>query len=112
MEGYFVTPAWLANAIKFKVYRQMPLGLFQMCHLTSKWIIYRHSVHGVKIGDRSDLQILHELEAQLVLDVWQYGTPGYRDALIRLSPDNSNTFLESLDKNGIVHYLHVADVAK
>nr|USU81840.1 M14 metal carboxypeptidase 9 [Antheraea pernyi] len=75
-------------------------------------IYSRHSVHGVKIRDRSDLQILHELEEQLDLDVWQHGMPGQRDALVMVNADNANSFLEALDVHGIVHYLHVSDVAK
>lgn len=72
----------------------------------------RYTVHGIEIRDLSDKELVQELQQYYGLDVWQYGYPAERDALIMLSPDNKQTVLDELDQRGVTHYLHVEDVVK
>ncbi|XP_028160940.1 carboxypeptidase B-like isoform X1 [Ostrinia furnacalis] len=71
-----------------------------------------YSVHGIKLRTQSDKAFIEELTQSLDLDVWQVGNPESRDAQLMLSPEDRVAVLDDLDKHGLEHYLHVADVAK
>ncbi|XP_041972217.1 carboxypeptidase B-like [Aricia agestis] len=70
----------------------------------------KYSVHGIKLLTNEDQALLHSLEADLDLDVWQHGSPGLRDAMVMVSPQNRLQFFDELDKNGVTHYIHLSDV--
>ncbi|XP_050353009.1 carboxypeptidase B-like isoform X1 [Nymphalis io] len=74
-------------------------------------IYHGYSVHGVRLRDQADQIVLHKLEEDLNIDVWNHGAPELRDALVMVSQENKREFLATLDKNGMNHYLHLADVA-
>ncbi|XP_072934770.1 uncharacterized protein [Epargyreus clarus] len=69
-------------------------------------------IHGVELRDDNDLKLLSELEIELNVDIWRYGYPGKRDALVMVSEDTKVDFLDKLDENGVTHYLHISDVVK
>lgn len=46
------------------------------------------------------------------MDIWQYGEPEGRDALVMLTPTNRNTFLAAMNDKGVEHYVKTANVAK
>ncbi|KAJ0172859.1 hypothetical protein K1T71_011035 [Dendrolimus kikuchii] len=70
-----------------------------------------YSVHNIQLDKAAHLQLLHQLEGELNLDIWQHGFVGEREATVMVAPENSRQFLQELDENGIVHYLYQADVA-
>lgn len=69
-------------------------------------------MHGVQLRHRTDQAVLYDLQPKLDIDLWEYGAPGERDAVIMLSPKNAEEVFRILDANGLKHYLHIADVAK
>ncbi|CAH2051565.1 unnamed protein product, partial [Iphiclides podalirius] len=71
-----------------------------------------YTVYGVKVMNRADQEILNELMLSLDIDLWTQGTPGARDALAMVSPQNRLQFLHELEINGLSHYLHIDDVAR
>ncbi|XP_059046926.1 carboxypeptidase B-like [Achroia grisella] len=70
-----------------------------------------YSAHKVSLRDRSDQDLLHDLESSLDLDVWQHGYPGDVDSIVMVSPEDKNIFLENLDANLIPHAVYLEDVA-
>ncbi|KAL0867455.1 hypothetical protein ABMA27_008242 [Loxostege sticticalis] len=68
-----------------------------------------YSVHGVKLQNRADQRFIQTLESKGV-DVWNYGHPLDRDALIMLSPEIRTEVLDELDERDLTHYLHLANV--
>ncbi|XP_014368811.2 carboxypeptidase B-like [Papilio machaon] len=75
--------------------------------------VYRgFTVHGIKLIDQSDVNILRELVVNLDLDVWSHGAVGLRDAVVMVAKENEAKLLHHLDDNGINHYIHLADVVK
>ncbi|CAB3219977.1 unnamed protein product [Arctia plantaginis] len=75
-------------------------------------IYARNSVHGIKLRDRSEHQLLGDLISTLDVDIWQYGEPEVRDALVMLTPANRETFLAAMDDKGVEHYVKMANVTK
>ncbi|CAG9559453.1 unnamed protein product [Danaus chrysippus] len=69
-------------------------------------------VYGVKLEDQVDQEVFYGLQSGLDLDLWEYGVPKVKDALVMVSPDKRKRFLDTLDRNNIKHYLHLSDVAK
>ncbi|KAH9638789.1 hypothetical protein HF086_002029 [Spodoptera exigua] len=72
----------------------------------------RATVFGVQLRNSSDLELLHNLELELHLDMWQYGMPRQRDAMVMVPPHARDHFLTSLDTEGVGHYVHIEDVAQ
>ncbi|XP_052751959.1 carboxypeptidase B-like isoform X3 [Galleria mellonella] len=71
-----------------------------------------YTTHKVSLRDRSDQDILHDLELKLDLDVWQHGFPGDVDSIVMVSPQNKDEFLNQLDKNEIPHSVDIEDIPK
>lgn len=67
---------------------------------------------GVQLRNSSDLELLHHLELKLNLDMWQYGMPRVRDAMVIVPPRVRGEFLSALDEARVGHYVHVQDVAQ
>lgn len=53
-----------------------------------------------------------DLQAKLNVDVWNHGAIEVRDALVMVSPEKKQEFVNILSENNVKHYLHLADVAK
>ncbi|CAH1641346.1 unnamed protein product [Spodoptera littoralis] len=70
------------------------------------------AVFGVQLRNTSDLELLHNLELNLDLDMWQYGMPQVRDAMVMVPPHARGKFLSALDKEGVSHYMHVENVTQ
>uniref|UniRef100_A0A2H1V2Z0 SFRICE_023862 n=1 Tax=Spodoptera frugiperda TaxID=7108 RepID=A0A2H1V2Z0_SPOFR len=70
------------------------------------------AVFGVQLRNSWDLELLHNLELKLNLDMWQYGMPRVRDAMVIVPPRVRGEFLSALDEAGVGHYVHVQDVAQ
>ena len=52
-----------------------------------------------------------ELQAKLNIDIWNHGAIEVRDALVMVSPEKKQEFLNILSEGNLKHYLHRADVA-
>ncbi|XP_022832017.1 carboxypeptidase B-like [Spodoptera litura] len=72
----------------------------------------RTAVFGVQLRNTSDLELLHNLELNLDLDMWQYGMPLVRDAMVMVPPHVREEFLSALDKEEVSHYVHVENVTQ
>ncbi|KAJ8713183.1 hypothetical protein PYW08_008487 [Mythimna loreyi] len=75
-------------------------------------IYSRHSVYNVHVRNKSDQQLLHDLEQQLDLDIWQDGVAGVREAQVMVTPQRKQEFLQALEVYGIGYSLHLNDVAE
>ncbi|KAJ8711532.1 hypothetical protein PYW07_008774 [Mythimna separata] len=75
-------------------------------------IYSRHSVYNVQVRNKADQHLLHELEQQLELDIWQNGVAGVREAQIMVGPERQREFLQALELHGIQYSLHLNDVAE
>ncbi|XP_063628687.1 carboxypeptidase B-like [Cydia splendana] len=104
---------WLAK--KMPVFREffiLSAIIVSLANAGKHDIYSGFTVHGVKLMSPSHAELLHDLEVSLDVDVWQHGAVALSDALVMVSPQNKEQFLEELEKNGVEHYLHLEDVAK
>ncbi|XP_013142996.1 PREDICTED: carboxypeptidase B-like [Papilio polytes] len=86
------------------------LSFFALSAASKNDVYSGYTVHGVEVKDRGDQEILQEMVISLDVDLWQYGFPGVRDAIVMVASENKDEFLKQLDDNGISHYLHIEDV--
>ncbi|KAJ2943039.1 hypothetical protein O0L34_g15232 [Tuta absoluta] len=88
------------------------LALLVALSSAGKHDVYKgYTVYGIVTSEGSDLELLHQLEEPLDLDVLQHGD-AQRETLVMVAPENNAKFLEKLDEYGIQVYVKVADVPK
>ncbi|CAK1590646.1 unnamed protein product [Parnassius mnemosyne] len=71
-----------------------------------------YTVHGIKVNDRNDQELLFKLVDSLNIDIWDHGVPALRDALAMVGTERKDEFLKQLDLGNISHYLHLEDVSR
>ncbi|KAM3956805.1 carboxypeptidase B [Aphomia sociella] len=92
------------------------IGVILLCFgvvTAGKHDIYSgYTAYSVSLRDRSDQELLHDLEYSLDLDVWQHGYPGDVDAVVMVSAEYKEDFLNELNRYVIPHSVYLEDIPK